>query len=92
MADRIYTSQKSEEILENLRFVTKLEINTLARIAFCLSLKKTGTTVQRSEDTSGNRFTVGVFLEMMNYSSKLSSSQFMIEGLRMRISHILGYS
>ncbi len=61
MADRIYTSKKSEEILENLRFATKLEINTLARIAFCLSLKKTGKIVQRSEDTSGKQIYRGSF-------------------------------
>ena len=61
MADRIYTSKKSEEILENLRYVTKLEINTLARIAFCLSLKKTGKTVLRSEDTSGKQIYRGSF-------------------------------
>lgn len=61
MADRIYTSKKSEEILENLRYVTKLEINTLARIAFCLSLKKAGKTVLRSEDSSGKQIYRGSF-------------------------------
>ena len=61
MADRIYTSKKSEEILENLHYATKLEINTLARIAFCLSLKKTGTVIQRSEDTSGKQIYRGSF-------------------------------
>ena len=61
MADRIYTSQRSEEILESLRYATKLEINTLARIAFCLSLKKTGTAVPRSEDTSGKQIYRGSF-------------------------------
>lgn len=61
MADRIYTSKRAEEILENLRYITKLEINTLARIAFCLSLKKTGKTVLRSEDTSGKQIYRGSF-------------------------------
>lgn len=61
MADRIYTSKKSEEILENLRYTTKMEIITLARIAFWLSLKKTGKGVGRSEDTSGKQIYRGSF-------------------------------
>jgi len=61
MADRIHTSKKSEEILESLRYVTKLEVNTLARIAFCLSLKKTGIFVPHSEDSGGKQILRGSF-------------------------------
>jgi len=38
MADRLYTSSDADEVLSALRFETKLEKATLARIAFALSL------------------------------------------------------
>lgn len=38
MADRLYTSSDADEVLSALRFETKLEKATLARIAFTLSL------------------------------------------------------
>ena len=55
MADRLFTSKQSEEILDRLRFSTKLEFSTLARLAFCLSLKKVGNNVPRSLDSSTKR-------------------------------------
>ena len=45
MADRLYTSSESDEILSALRFETKLEKVVLARIAFALSLKSAGADV-----------------------------------------------
>jgi len=55
MADRLFTSKKSEDILEKLRYATKLEISTIARLAFSLSLKKNGKDVPVSDDTSIKR-------------------------------------
>ena len=45
MADRLYTSSEADEVLSALRFETKLEKATLARIAFTLSLVKDGAAV-----------------------------------------------
>ena len=42
MADRMYTSSEADEILTALRFETKLEKATLARMAFALSVSKVG--------------------------------------------------
>ena len=53
MADRIYTSSDADEVLSALRFETKLEKATLARIAFTLSLTKEGPQVAKSESFSG---------------------------------------
>lgn len=53
MADRIYTSSEADEILSALRFETKLEKVTLARIAFTLSLSKEGLEVPPSTNFSG---------------------------------------
>jgi DNA sulfur modification protein DndE len=53
MADRLYTSSESDEVLSALRFETKLEKATLARIAFVLSLVKEGTGVPVSPNFSG---------------------------------------
>ena len=41
MADRLYTSIETDEILSALRLETKLEKYLLARIAFALSLSVT---------------------------------------------------
>ncbi len=48
MADRLYTSNDADEVLSALRFETKLEKATLARIAFALSLVKEGPRVAQS--------------------------------------------
>ena len=53
MADRLYTSGEADEVLSALRFETKLEKATLARIAFMLSLVKEGTSVAHSPGFSG---------------------------------------
>lgn len=54
MADRLYTSQQTEEILNSLRFETKIGIAVLARIAFMLSIIENGDRVKNSSDYSGN--------------------------------------
>lgn len=53
MADRLYTSSEADEILSALRFETKLEKATLARMAFALSLSKVGAEVPGSPNFSG---------------------------------------
>ena len=53
MADRLYTSREADEVLSALRFETKLEKATLARIAFALSLTREGSKVPESADFSG---------------------------------------
>ncbi len=53
MADRLYTSSEADEILSALRFETKLEKATLARMAFALSLSKVGSEVPSSPNYSG---------------------------------------
>lgn len=53
MADRLYTSNEADEILSALRFETRLEKSTLARISFVLSLTKTGSEVPGSPNFSG---------------------------------------
>ena len=53
MADRLYTSSDADEVLSALRFETKLEKVTLARIAFSLSLAKEGTEVAQSAIFTG---------------------------------------
>jgi DNA sulfur modification protein DndE len=53
MADRLYTSSETDEVLSALRFETKLEKATLARIAFALSLVKNGREVANSLTFSG---------------------------------------
>lgn len=53
MADRLYTSNEADEILSALRFETRLEKSTLARISFVLSLTKTGSEVPGSTNFSG---------------------------------------
>ncbi|MEZ5584276.1 MAG: DndE family protein [Candidatus Competibacteraceae bacterium] len=53
MADRLYTSSEADEVLSALRFETKLEKATLARIAFTLSLTKDGSSVAPSTSFSG---------------------------------------
>lgn len=54
MADRLFTSRESDEILSALRFETKLEKYILARIAFSLSITEDGMSVPVSTDFSGS--------------------------------------
>lgn len=53
MADRLYTSSEADEILSALRFETKLEKASLARMAFSLSVAKRGAEVPSSANFSG---------------------------------------
>ena len=53
MADRMYTSSEADEILSALRFETKLEKVTLARMAFALSASKVGEDVPQSPNFGG---------------------------------------
>ena len=53
MADRLYTSNEADEVLSALRFETKLEKATLARMAFALSLAKKGPDVAQSSSFTG---------------------------------------
>jgi len=53
MADRLYTSAEADEVLSSLRFETKLEKATLARIAFGLSIAGEGANVIESPNFNG---------------------------------------
>ncbi len=53
MADRLYTSSDADEVLSALRFETKLEKVTLAKIAFTLSLVRDGASVEPSFNFTG---------------------------------------
>ena len=53
MADRLYTSNDADEVLSALRFETKLEKATLARMAFALSLVKEGPDVAQNPSFTG---------------------------------------
>jgi DNA sulfur modification protein DndE len=53
MADRLYTTRETDEILSALRLETKLEKYILARIAFSLSLAEDGKSVDVYKDFSG---------------------------------------
>ncbi len=53
MVDRLYTSNEADEVLSALRFETKLEKATLARMAFALSLVKEGPDVVQSTSFTG---------------------------------------
>jgi DNA sulfur modification protein DndE len=62
MADRLYTSSEADEVLSALRFETKLEKVTLARIAFTLSLVKDRTGVASSPNFSGGEMKRPTFI------------------------------
>ena len=62
MADRLYTSSEADEVLSALRFETKLEKVTLARIAFTLSLTKDGKNVPPSSSFSGGQLNRPTFI------------------------------
>jgi DNA sulfur modification protein DndE len=53
MADRLYTSSETDEILSSLRFETRLEKAVLARIAFAVSLVQDGKNVLENVNFSG---------------------------------------
>ena len=62
MADRLYTSSEADEVLSALRFETKLEKATLARIAFTLSLSREGALVEQSHNFSGGELKRPTFI------------------------------
>jgi DNA sulfur modification protein DndE len=62
MADRLYTSNDADEVLSALRFETKLEKATLARIAFALSMTKEGTDVDQSTSFTGGEMKRPTFI------------------------------
>ena len=62
MSDRLYTSSEADEVLSALRFETKLEKVTLARIAFALSLVKDGSRVAHSPSFSGGEMKRPTFI------------------------------
>ena len=62
MSDRLYTSSEADEIISSLRFETKLEKVTLARIAFALSLVKEGPRVTQSTSFSGGEMKRPTFI------------------------------
>ena len=62
MADRLYTTSEADEVLSALRFETKLEKATLARIAFTLSLVKDGADVAQSTSFSGGELKRPTFI------------------------------
>ena len=62
MADRLYTSSEADEVLSSLRFETKLERATLARIAFILSLTKEGQGVAQSLSFTGGEMKRSTFI------------------------------
>ncbi len=53
MADRLYTSLETDEIISALRANTKLDKASIARMAFSYSLVHTGKNVSRSTNFSG---------------------------------------
>jgi len=53
MADRLFTSSETDEILSALRYDTKLEKSVLARMAFALSLATQGPDVPINPDFGG---------------------------------------
>lgn len=62
MADRLYTSIESDEILSALRFETKLEKAVLAKMAFALSLVLDGPDVADSANFGGGEMKRPTFI------------------------------
>ena len=62
MADRLYTSNEADEVLSALRFETKLEKATLARMAFALSLATEGPEVTESTGFTGSEMKRPTFI------------------------------
>lgn len=62
MADRLYTSQRADEIFRSLRLETKIDLFILARMAFSVSLVKEGTQVAVSTNFSGGEMKRPTFI------------------------------
>lgn len=55
MADRLFTSSKTDSVIRNLRSDTKLNQTELSKIAFIISLSQVGNKVAKSNDARGMR-------------------------------------
>ena len=62
MADRLYTSQATDEIISAIRANTKLDKATIAKLAFSYSISTTGSTVSRSNNFSGGEMKRATFI------------------------------
>lgn len=62
MADRLYTSSETDEILSALRYDTKLEKSVLARMAFALSLATQEADVPTNPDFGGGEIKRPTFI------------------------------
>lgn len=62
MADRLYTSQQADELINGLRAETKLEKYIIARMAFSFSLVKDGSNVKNSSNFSGGEMKRPTFM------------------------------
>lgn len=62
MADRLYTSLQTDEIIGAFRAATKLDKSIIARMAFSYSLVHSGKTVNRSTNFSGSEMRRHSFL------------------------------
>ena len=68
MADRLYTTRATDEILSALRLEARLEKYILARIAFIISLTEDGDSVAVSTEFSGAEIKRPTFIGQMNIS------------------------
>lgn len=62
MADRLYTSQRTDEIISSFRAYTKLDKAILARMAFSYSLVQVGKSVAKSPNFSGGEMKRPTFI------------------------------
>lgn len=62
MIDRLFTTSETDEILGCLRYETKLEKATMARIAFSLSIIQDGVNVKRVTGTNGGEMKRSTFI------------------------------
>lgn len=62
MADRLYTSQRTDEIISSFRAFTKLDKAILARMAFSYSLVHNGKSVAKSSNFSGGEMKRPTFI------------------------------
>ncbi|MBD3339596.1 MAG: DUF1832 domain-containing protein [Candidatus Lokiarchaeota archaeon] len=72
MADRLYTSQKADELISGLRLETKLDKAVIAKIAFITSLVSEGPAVSPSQTIGGGE---------MKFTSFVGSDELFIKTL-----------
>ncbi|MBF0557002.1 MAG: DndE family protein [Nitrospirae bacterium] len=75
MADRLYTTRETDEILSAIRLETKLDKGILARIAFTLSLTEDGANVSTSKDFNGAEIRRSTFIDQNELFIKTLISQ-----------------